>query len=273
MGVAAIHLGTGETIAVDADRRFPTASVIKAAVLVELFHQIEAGRLRRDERLALTDEAKVGGSGVLHGLSAGTALTLLDLAHLMIAVSDNTATNMVLDRVGTRPVVDRMAALGLRETRLYRPTFRGGRADVFPDEEKEFGLGSSTPREMARLMALLARGAVVSPRASEEMLAILGRQQDRDMIPRGLPGGEDAPRVAHKTGTDEEKLPDAAGVRGAVRADAGVVTTRSGRYAIAIFARRVRDPRWTPDNEALVAGAAVSRMIYDHFLAARTAGH
>ncbi|HET7746649.1 MAG TPA: serine hydrolase [Vicinamibacteria bacterium] len=273
MGVYALHLDTGEAIAVLADRRFPTASVIKTAVLVELFHQLESGRLRRDRRLSLAEEVKVGGSGVLHGISAGTALTLLDLAYLMIAVSDNTATNMLIAEVGTRAVDDRMAAMGLPQTRLYRPTFRGGKADVFPEEEREFGLGSSTPREMARLMAKIARGEAASPRASEEMLALLARQQDRDMIPRLLPSGEDGPRVAHKTGTDEEKLPDQGGMRGAVRADAGVVTTKAGRYAIAIFARRVRDPRWTPDNEALTTGAAVSRMIYDHFLAARSAGH
>lgn len=265
MGVAAIHLGTGETIAVSADARFPTASAIKTAVMVEVFHQIGAGRLRKDQLFTLSDDVKVGGSGVLHGLRGGGQHSVGDLLYLMIAVSDNTATNLLIGLVGTRKVNDRMAGYGLPLTRLYRPTFRGGQADAFPEEEKEFGLGSSTPREMARLMELIARGKAVSGEASEEMGAILKKQQLRDMIPRRLPGAEAGVKVANKTGMDEEKLPDPAGARGAVRTDAAIVTTPKGGYVIAIFARRVKDTRWSADNDALVAGADVSRMVFDHF--------
>jgi beta-lactamase class A len=265
MGVAAIHLDTGETIAVNADTRFPTASAIKTAVMVEAFHQIAAGRLRKDQVLTLTDEIKVGGSGVLHSLHAGSQLSVADLLYLMIALSDNTATNLLLGVVGTRNVDDRMAAYGLPLTRLYRPTFRGGHADVFPEEEKEFGLGSSTPRETSRLMELIARGKAVSREASDEMIAILEKQQFRDMIPRSLPGAEAGVKVANKTGQDEEKLPDAAGVRGAIRVDSAIVTTPKGRYVLAIFARRVADTRWSVDNDAYVTGAEISRMVFDYF--------
>ena len=262
LGVAAVHLGTGETIAVNADVRFPTASGIKTAVMVEAFHQMAGGRLRKDRLLALVESEKVGGSGVLHSLRAGARFSVGDLLFLMIALSDNTATNMLVDTIGTKKVVDRMAAYGLPSTRIYRATFRGGRPDVFPEEEREFGLGSSTPREMARLMALIADGKAVSRAASDEMLALLGKQQDRDMIPRRLP-----PEAAWagKSGTDEEKLADASGFKGAIRTDAGIVTAPSGGYAIAIMTRRVKDTRWTVDNDALVAGADVSRLVYDHF--------
>ena len=262
LGVAAVHLGTGETIALNADTRFPTASGIKTAVMVEAFHQIADGRLGKDRLLPLVESEKVGGSGVLHSLRAGTRFPVSDLLFLMIALSDNTATNMLVDAVGTRNVVDRMAAYGLPSTRLYRATFRGGRPEVFTEEEKEFGLGSSTPREMARLMALIAGGKAVSAEASLEMMALLEKQQDRDMIPRRLP-----PEAswAGKSGTDEEKLADAAGFKGAIRTDAGIVTAPFGRYAIAIMTRRVKDARWTVDNDALVTGADVSRIVYDHF--------
>ena len=265
LGVFAIHLGTGETIAVNADARFPTASLIKTGVMVEVFHRLEAGRLQREQLVPLTDGIKVGGSGVLHSLRDGSSWSVADLLFLMIALSDNTATNMLIGLTGTQAVNDRMVALGLEQTRLYRPTFRGGQADAFPDEEKEYGLGSSTPREMAALMERIARGQAVSPSASKEMEALLAKQQIHEVLCRLLPGSEAGVTVAHKTGQDEEKLPDAAGAPGSVRTDAGIVTTPQGRYVIAIFARRAADMRWTVDNEALVTGAEVSRVVFDHF--------
>jgi beta-lactamase class A len=265
MGVAAVHLETGETIAVNADERFPTASAIKTAVMVEVFHQIADGRLKKDQLLTLTDAVKVGGSGVLPMLRAGSQYSVADLVHLMITLSDNTATNMLVALVGTKAVDDRMVAYGLPQTRLYRPTFRGGHPDVYPDEEREFGLGSSTPRETAALMERIARGKAVSKEASEEMAAILGQQQNYDMIPRLLPL-DDTTTYAGKSGQDDEKLPDAAGIKGTIRVDSGIIATPRGRYVIAIYARRGKDTRWTVDNEALVAGAEVSKMVFDHFM-------
>jgi beta-lactamase class A len=265
MGVAATELDTGESVEVDADLRFPTASVIKTAVMVEVFHRLAEGSLRRDQLVTLGGDAKVGGSGVLQDLRAGGQYSVRELLHLMIALSDNTATNLLIGLVGTNGVNERMRGYGLAQTRLYRPTFRGGQADAFPEEEKEFGLGSSTPRETARLMERIARGGVVSREACDEMIAILRRQQFREMIPRLLPGDEAGVSVAHKTGQDLEKRPGPAGALGAVRADAAIVTTPKGRYVVAIFARRVADERWSVDNEAFVAGAEVSRLLYDHF--------
>lgn len=265
MGVYARHLDTGETIAVGADTRFPTASGIKTGVMVEVFAEMEAGKLRREQTVTLTEEAKVGGSGVLQNLHAGATLTVGDLLHLMITISDNTATNLLIGLTGVPAVNERMVALGLTQTRLYRPTFRGGHPEAFPDEEKEFGLGSSTPREMATLMEKIARGQAVSPDASKAMEAILARQRMREMLPRLLPGDEAGVTVASKSGQDEEKLPDASGAPGSVRMDAGIVTTPKGRYVVAIFARRVKDMRWSVDNDAFVTGAEVSRLVYDHF--------
>lgn len=265
MGVFALHLETGETIAVDADTRFPTASLVKTAVMVEVFARLDAGRLQRDHPVPLTDDIKVGGSGVLHSLRGGTSWSVGDLLFLMIALSDNTATNMLVGLTGTAAVNERMVAMGLPQTRLYRPTFRGGQADAFPEEEKEYGLGSSTPREMATLMERIARGQAVSAAASRDMQALLGKQQVHEVICRLLPGPDAGVTIAHKTGQDEEKLKDASGAPGSVRTDAGIVTTPKGRYVVAIFARRAADLRWTVENEALVAGADVSRLVFDHF--------
>jgi hypothetical protein len=97
------------------------------------------------------------------------------------------------------------------------------------------------------------------------MAAILGKQQNYDMIPRLLPL-TDTLTYAGKSGQDDEKLPDASGLKGTIRVDSGIVTTPRGRYVIAIYARRGKDERWTVDNEALVAGAEVSKMVFDHFM-------
>lgn len=264
MGVAAIDVETRETIGVEADSRFPTASTIKTAVMVEAWQQAADGRLPMDTAVTLRDTDKVGGAGVLRGLHDGLALTVADLIDLMIVLSDNTATNLLIERVGTARVNARLEGFGLRETKLFRPTFRDGRADVLPELEREFGLGMTTPREMARLMAIIAEGKAVNRAASDAMLATLRRQQDRAMIPRLIPT-DDRIQIANKTGTDEEKQAVKDGVRRHVRADAAIVTGPGFRYVVAIYARQVEDTRWGVENDAVTTGARVSRMIYDYF--------
>jgi beta-lactamase class A len=265
LGVFAKHLGTGETIAWNPDARFPTASVIKVAIMVEAFDQIARGALAGDAVMRVRDAAKVGGSGVVHELHDGAELTVRDLIRLMMVVSDNTATNMLLERVGVSAVNARVAAYGLKNTRLFRPTF-GKKAEVDPGLEREFGLGMSTPRDMAGLMELIATGRAVNADASAEMRAILEAQQDDRMLPRKLPFGSTRKIVVgNKTGTDEEKLPDASGARGHVRADVGIIRVDGATYVVAIFARRVKDQSWLPDNAALVTGAEISRLIFDRF--------
>jgi beta-lactamase class A len=266
MGVSAIDLESREVIAVDADARFPTASTIKVAVMLEAYRQADQGTLSLDTVLPLRENEKVGGSGVLRSMHDGLGLTVGDLVYLMIALSDNTATNMLVGRLGTARIDETLAANGFSKTRLFRPTFRDGRPDVFPELEREFGLGMTTPREMAGLMALIAEGKAVSPAASQAMVGTLRKQQDRAMIPRLLPA-DDSLQVGNKTGTDEEKQPGSNGVRGQVRADAAIVTAKNLRYTVAIYARQVQDTRWGVENDALVTGARISRMIYDHFRA------
>jgi beta-lactamase class A len=271
LGIAAKNLDTGETVAVNGDVRFPTASLIKVAVMVEVYHQIAEGKLRRDQPVTLHDADKAGDETVpLNMLHDGVTLTVADLLNLMIAYSDNTATNLLVRLFGTANVDRRMESYGLTQTKIFRPTFRDGHADVFPEEEKEFGLGMTTPREAARLMELIARGKLVSRSVCDEMLAILRKQQDRAMIPRSLPFERDRIFVANKTGWDEEKNPDAAGFKGDVRSDAAYVESPKARYVLAICARKVRDKSPGVDNRALVTGAALSRMVYDYFNSART---
>ena len=266
MGIYARNLDGGGTIAVNPDQRFPTASLIKVAVMAEVFRQIDAGKLRRDQVVVLRDADKAGDETVpLNMLHVGAELTVSDLLHFMIAYSDNTATNLLVGLVGTANVDAFLDSQGLKQTRLYRPTFRDGHADVLPEEEKEFGLGSTTPREAARLMEAIAEGKIVSRAACDEMIALLAQQQDRAMIPRSLPFEREEISAANKTGWDEEKLPDGKGFRGDVRNDAAYVKSPRARYVIAICARRIRDKSAGVDNEALRTGAELSRMVYDAF--------
>jgi len=269
LGVAVKDLDSGDEAGIAAGERFPAASLIKVAVMVEVFHQLAAGALRRDTTIVLRDGERAGDEpGPLDAIADGAALGVLELVAAMITASDNTATNLLLRRVGTAAVNERMAACGLASTRIFRPAFRDGHADVDPDLEREHGLGTTTPAEMARLFELLARGELVDAAASAEMLAILRRQRDRSMIPRELPLGRDAIRVSNKTGWDREKRPDGTGFLGEVRTDAAYVEGSGLRYVIAICGRRGRDPSPGADNRALLAGARISRQVHD-LLAAR----
>jgi beta-lactamase class A len=265
MGVYAKNLATGEIVAVNADQRFPTASLIKVAVMAEVYRQMAAGHFAKTTPVTLRDSDKVGDETIpLNMLHNGTVLTVGDLLHFMIAYSDNTATNLLVGLVGTTNVDQLLDSYGLKNTRLYRPTFRDGYADVLPQEETEYGLGSTTPREAGTLLELIAEGKVVSRAACDEMIALLAQQQDRAMIPRSLPFEKEQILVANKTGWDEEKRPDAKGFKGDVRNDAAYVKSSKARYVLAICARRIADKTSGVDNETLVTGGAVSRMIYDH---------
>lgn len=266
MGLYARSLETGEAFAVNADARFPTASVIKLAVLAEVERRLADGTLAAGTTVTLKESDKVGEEVTpLNALHAGTVLTVPDLVRLMVAWSDNTATNLLVGLVGTRSVNALLDAHGLGKTRLYRPTFRDGRADVLPEEEKEYGLGSTTPRQAAELMARIADGRIAGKAASDEMVAILATQQDRAMVPRPLPVSQPGVLVANKTGWDEEKRPDARGFRADVRGDVAFVRGPRGRYVLAILARRIADKDPGVDNEALRAGADLSRIVWDAF--------
>ncbi|MFN2632153.1 MAG: serine hydrolase, partial [Thermoanaerobaculia bacterium] len=137
LGIAAIDLNGGPAIAFNADVRFPTASLIKTAVMVETYHQIAEGRLHREKVVALVDSDRAGDEPVvLNQLHSGIPLTIPDLLHLMIAFSDNTATNLLVREVGAARTDRRMESYGLSSTKIFRPTFRDGHADVHPELER-----------------------------------------------------------------------------------------------------------------------------------------
>ncbi len=260
LGVMAKNLATGEVLAYRATEKFPTASLIKLPVLVEYFYQIQAGKVSPNQKVRLTDENKWGGSGLLQFFQGSSELQLSDAAMLMITISDNTATNLVLDALGNThaeklaAVNQRMLALGLKNTRLLNKLMSWATKTDAP-ESVVYGVGVSTPEDMVLLLEKLARGALVDSSSCAAMLEILENQQYNDLIPRLLPFEQNPElHVAHKTGS----------VTG-VQTDAGLVFSDQAHFALAIFIENALDRRDSPDNETVLAGAQVARLVWNHF--------
>src|SRR5262249_34342277 len=163
----------------------------------------------------------------------GITFPLRDAVHLMIAVSDNTATNLVLDKIGIGATAKRMEKWGFPNTKIHAKSFRGSTTSVFPERTKRFGLGSTTAREMVELLAQLHSGKLVSPEACKEMLDLLRTCEDNAKFPRFLPEGI---RVAHKTGSVSD-----------ARTDAGILYLPSGPVAVCVLTAENQDKRWVLD--------------------------
>src|SRR5262249_38319807 len=147
VAIAVKHLGTGESYYLNADEPMSTASLIKLAVMVEVYQQVAEGKIKLTDPVTLRKEDKVPGSGVLKPyFTDGLTFPLLDAVQLMIAVSDNTATNLVLDKIGIGATAQRMEAWGFPNTKIHAKSFRGSTTSVYPARTKRFGLGSTTAR-------------------------------------------------------------------------------------------------------------------------------
>jgi beta-lactamase class A len=251
--LSAKNLKTGQTVRYRADEKVQTASVIKVPIMVELFSQARERRLALDDVMACTDANRVQGSGVLQNLGAGIRLTLRDTATLMIILSDNTATNMLIDKLGVAAVNERMRAAGLKETTLYKKVFKPP-SETVPEEQKKWGLGVTTPQEMLELMEKIYRREIVDAASCDEMIAIMKQQTDRDQIPRYLFGPAwEKVEVANKTGALDR-----------VRNDVGIVFAPGGDCILSLFAQESEDRKWTADNEATLALARLSLSLLTH---------
>lgn len=238
-GVAAWDFERDRRVFINENEVFPSASVIKIPIMAHVFCLRDEGRISLDETVLLRDEDRVDGSGMVKELHAGVELTLLDLTTLMIVTSDNTATNMLIDRIGMESVNSRMRSLGIEKTVLARR--------MYDWESRKRGFENlCTPHEIALLLKVMVEGGISSKSTSTEMLEIMARQQCRERIPLLIPEGT---RVANKTGS----------IPGVVH-DAGVVYGPSGPYALCVMTRGVSDA--VAADRAI---ADVSRLVYDRF--------
>src|SRR5215467_3243317 len=243
------NLDTGETYALNADERVRTASTIKIAVMIEAFARVAEGKVKWTDEVVLTKEKKVSGSGILNELSDGLKLTLRDAVNLMMILSDNTATNLVLDVLTTDAVNARMESLGFKQIKIMRKIGSGGESTAGKDpENKKYGLGFATPHEMVLVMEKLERGEIISPAASKEMIDLMKKEQARFAIGRSQ---WDLP-MASKYGALDK-----------LRSAVGIIYSKKGKIAMAISCDDMPEIMWSVDNPAYLLMSQLSEILVD----------
>lgn len=249
--VAIRHLHSGESFEYRAEVPQATASLIKLPIMIEAYRQADAGKLSLEKEVTVRADDMVPGSGILTAhFSPGTRITLRDAIRLMIAFSDNTATNLVLDAISLPATNETMSQWGYRETRIHSKVYRRD-TSIDPKRSERFGLGSTTAGDMVDLLAQLQAGKIVTPAACREMLAHLATCDDKLKFPALLPPGT---KLAHKTGTVSK-----------VRTDAGILETSAGPVALCVLTENNRDTRWTDDNAGDRLCAQIAKLVFDHF--------
>ena len=244
----------GNVIKVNENEKFETASTIKLFVLAALFECIEKGEISLSDMLEYRQEHVIDGSGILSSMEVGTKLSIKNVATLMIIVSDNIATNMLIDFLGVEKINDCIRRLGCENTVLHNRI----------DFEKYSKLGTSTPADYASMWVRMAQGTLISPKASSQMMEICRQQHYNSMLTKNLP-----PYYLDPDNYDEEIIYVASksGSMDACRNDGGIVSTPYGKYVIVLFNKNFSDSQYYPDHPATVFGSKVSRLIFDQYLA------
>jgi beta-lactamase class A len=233
VGYSVIDIDNGVRMSRRGDETFSTASLIKVPILVTVYDLVARGQLSLTDPLSVLKIDQVPGSGIIQYLHNGVTLTVQDAAWLMTIISDNTATNLLLDRIIIRTVWNKMDSLGLHNTKVHSKSFKRS-SSVAMDSSVKYGLGVTTPNEMARLFELLALGKAVNPSSDSAMLRILEANQDDGKLLRFLYGV----RVAHKTGDTDQ-----------VRTDCALFYLRN-RIVVCALTKENVDQRYHIDNEA-----------------------
>ncbi len=252
------NLETGKSYELKGDSPVRTASTIKLAIMVECFAEAAEGKLNLSEPIKITEDEKVSGSGIVQELSTGDQLPIRDMVDLMIVLSDNTATNLLLNRIGGNAVNTRMAQLGLVQTRVMRKILGDGNKlkstpsgiteEGAKPENKKWGIGRASPREMVTILEKLYRGELVSKAASDEMLTILKHQRDRNGMGRDMKDTE----IASKSGALDH-----------LRSDVGIIYSKQGPIAMAITIDNIPEVNWSSDNPALLLLSSLSEILVD----------
>ncbi|MCA9038012.1 MAG: serine hydrolase [Planctomycetaceae bacterium] len=258
VAVCVRHLETGEQFEWRADEPQPTASLIKLPIMITAYRMVDDGRLNLNTMVTLTDEDKVPGSGILTDhFSAGTSLSLRDAVRLMIRYSDNTATNLVIDKMGLPATSEMMNSLGFKHTRLHSKVYRGS-SSIDPERSRLYGLGSTSAREMVELLSQLHKRSIVTQQSGDAIVEHLMTCEDGEKLGADLPDGV---RFAHKTGSVN-----------ASRTDAGILFGPGGPVAICVLTTNNADKSWKEGNEAHRLCAKIGRLVCDHFYPKSTRG-
>ena len=244
----------GNVIRIHDREKFETASTIKLFVLAALFDRIHKGELSLQDMLEYKKEHVIDGSGILSSMEVWTKLSLKNIATLMIIVSDNIATNMLIDFLGVEAINDCIGRLGCRDTVLHNRI----------DFEAYSRLGTSTPADYASVWERMAQGTLIDRACSEQMLAICRQQHYNSMLTKNLP-----PYYLDPDNYEEEIIYVASksGSMDACRNDGGIVSTPYGSYVIVMFNKDFGDNQYYAEHPATVFGSRVSRLIFDQYLA------
>lgn len=239
MGLAVKDLTSGQEFYINGDEIMPQASSIKIAILAELYRQAQQGRLKLTDDYIVRREDMVPGSGIVLGLTPGvTRVTLRDLATFMIAVSDNSATNVLIDRVGMDNVNSMLGTMGLRSTHLRRKMM-----DLRAASEGRENV--STPHEMMALLEAIYRGKLLNKELTEDYIKVLSTHKESAML-QGLPDGVMA---ANKPGELE-----------AVRNDSGIVFIKDRPFILCVMTAYLKD-----EGEGSAAIRKIAALTYSYF--------
>jgi beta-lactamase class A len=249
------NLDTGVAIGIRESEPVRTASTIKLPILLSVFDAVARGQAKWTDLLTVTAAEKVSGTGIIGSeISDGVQLPLRDAVNLMMVLSDNTATNLILERFSADSVNAYLDKLGIKTTRSMRKILganaerRGVSAAGKLPENQKYGIGLSTPHDMVAILEKLERGEIVSPDASKQILEIMRRCQDGNGIRRRFSGV----KIINKTGALD-----------ALRADVGIVYAKGGRIAMAITVDGIPKPDWSPENPGLLMIADLAKLLVD----------
>ena len=257
ISVAATNLRTGEHVEFNSREAFPASSVIKVPILVTLFHRAERGAVHLDRRRTMHEEDRVPGSGVLKLLSGGLTLTVADAAALMIAVSDNTAANLVIDQLGGIAEVNRaMTELGLHSIRLKnRLDF-----DVIGRDIAHLGVASTN--DLDTLAQAIAHRTAFSPAVSEACEKLLSQQQYLDQVLRYV---SVAPYAEELRIVQPVVSASKTGFYPGVRNDMGIVRFRGTGFTYAACTRGSDDTLFAPEDEGEVTNGRIGHLLLRHW--------
>jgi beta-lactamase class A len=251
MGLSYHNLKTNEQVEVNGDVQFPTASTIKLAVMCTVFDEfVKPNSIFKSyyDTRKYDEATSTGGSGFVHNYKDGTKIELKELLHFMITVSDNVATNMICEWLGLGPVNDWLSHHGFVQTRMFSTI--GGSRVWNQQGREEWGLGRTTPHEMAHLMEMIATGKAGTTSTTGEMLRLLQHQYFDDLI-----GGEVPPMVwiGSKSGAVNHS-----------RSDNAIVASCDGTYILSVYTKDNTDTSWTNKNEAELRIREIAKIVWKH---------
>jgi beta-lactamase class A len=231
-----VEIDSGEYSELGSDRVVPAASTIKLPILIALFQDVDAQKIKLTEQLTISDRTIAGGSGDLRNKKPGSQVSVLVTATKMMKISDNTATNLLIDRLGGKAALNqRFRQWGLKSTTINQP---------LPDLT---GTNTTTAKELTRSILAIQRGKIVSDTSRAQILDMMSNTLRNTMLPKGLGAGA---KIAHKTGDI-----------GTLVADVGSIESPSGKkYLAAVLVNR---PHNSPAGPALIR--QMSKIVYDYF--------